>query len=340
MIDISFRTLGAAALAAALIATSVPARGALAGPCDSPAETTKITVMADWLPWAVQGPFFSAINNGFYKAEGLEVNVISPANPADPIKLVARERVQFSMTYVPEVMISRDTGIPVISVAAMLRVISSGLFFKGDKAIQSAADLKGMTLGVGPKLDAQAFLRSVLKSGGLTVDDVKVIDPGFAHVALIVEDKVDAAHGITYGEGIVADEVLAGQGKGPVRWLLYRDFGVPAFYYQVLVGNENWVRKNAAATCRFLRATEKGARDFFANPGPTNEVIAKGNEIFTLAQHTKIAEGAKGDWFTADGKMLVQDVAIWQESLDWAVQEKLITVPAAATTYFTNEYLP
>ena len=42
-----------------------------------------------------------------------------------------------------------------------------------------------MTLGVGPKIDAQAYLRSLLEHGGLTLDDVKVIDPGFAHNTLI-----------------------------------------------------------------------------------------------------------------------------------------------------------
>ena len=60
--------------------------------------------------------------------------------------------------------------------------------------------------------------------------DVKVVDPGFAHVALTMERKIDAAHALTYGEGIVINDFLGKQGKKPVRWLMYRDHGVPAFY--------------------------------------------------------------------------------------------------------------
>ena len=96
---------------------------AWAAPCDGPAETKKIVMMGDWLPWASMGPMFAAQLSGYHADEGIEVEVIAPANPADPIKLVARERVNFSLTYVPEVMLSRETGIPVVSVAATLRVM-------------------------------------------------------------------------------------------------------------------------------------------------------------------------------------------------------------------------
>src|SRR5690242_21449712 len=95
--------------------------------CGKPAETDKITVVADWLPWASQGPFYAASMKGFYKDEGLTVDIVSPATSTDPIKLVARQRAEFSMTYVPDIMAARDTGIPVTSVAAMLRPLAYGM---------------------------------------------------------------------------------------------------------------------------------------------------------------------------------------------------------------------
>ena len=313
---------------------------AWAAPCDGPAETKKIVMMGDWLPWASMGPMFAAQLSGYYADEGIEVEVIAPANPADPIKLVARERVNFSLTYVPEVMLSRETGIPVVSVAATLRVIVSGLFFNGDQPINSPADLKGMTLGVGPKIDAQAYLRSLLEHGGLTLDDVMVVDPGFAHNALIADGKIDASHGLTYAEGIVADEINDQFGRPPARWLLYRDYGVPPFYYQLLVTNENWAKNNPNAVCRFLRATKKGALDYFKNPDPINAHMFKGNEIFTLAQHTAISSATMPDWQDANGNFFAQDVEIWKQAQDWAVDKGVITVPSDPAEYFTNEYLP
>ena len=76
-----------------LVATGAPAQS-----CPGKPETNKVILMADWLPVTVsQGPFWEAKLNGYYADEGLDVDIIAPANPADPIKLVARERVNFSL---------------------------------------------------------------------------------------------------------------------------------------------------------------------------------------------------------------------------------------------------
>lgn len=330
-------------LTTAVVAGSVWAATAIpvvAGPCQGPAEVSKITVMADWLPWASQGPMMTAQIQGFYQKEGLQVKIIAPANPADPIKLVARERVNFSLTYVPEVMLARETGIPVISVAVFMRTLGSGLFFLGDRPIKGPADLKGMTLGVGPKQDAQAFLATLLASGGLTKKDVKIVDPGFAQVPFTLTGRLDAAHGLTFGEGVVANEQLRKEGKPEVRWLLYRDFGVPNFYYMLLVGNEDWVKQNANATCRFLRATKNGTESWLKDPAETLVAISKGNEAFTAKQHRGIYEATKTHWKASDGTYFRQDVSVWKRAQEWALEQKLISVPSDPNSYFTNDLLP
>ena len=328
-----------AALIAAALAAPLAANAGM--DCDSgPAEVKEITVMADWLPWASQGPMMAAQINGYYADEGLEVTIIAPANPADPIKLVARERVHFSLTYVPEVMLARETGIPVVAVAASMRILGSGLFYLADSGIGSPKDLKDMTLGVGPKQDAQAFLATLLGSEGLTKADVKVVDPGFAHVPMILENRVQAAHGLVFGEGVVADEILVGDGKEPVKWLLYRDYGVPNFYYQLFVGNEDWVRENDNATCRFLRATAKGTDEWMKNPDATLAAISEGNTAFTPKQHRGIYDATTDHWKEADGTIFMQEASVWQQAQDWAVDQGLISVPSEPSTYFTNDYLP
>ena len=329
----------AAALIAGVLAAPLVAHAGMN--CDSgPAEVKEITVMADWLPWASQGPMMAARINGYYADEGLDVQIIAPANPADPIKLVARERVHFSLTYVPEVMLARETGIPVISVAASMRILGSGLFYLADSPIASPKDLKDMTLGVGPKQDAQAFLATLLASDGLAKADVRVVDPGFAHVPMILENKVQAAHGLVFGEGVVADEILVGEGKEPVKWLLYRDYGVPNFYYQLLVGNEDWVKENDNATCRFLRATAKGTDEWLKNPDATLAAISEGNTAFTAKQHRGIYDATTDHWKEADGAIFMQEESVWQKAQDWAMSQGLISVPSEPSTYFTNAYLP
>lgn len=333
------RTLGAASLSAVI---ALAASHAYADACSNAAETKKITVMADWIPWANQGPMFTATNKGYFEDEGIEVKVISPANPADPIKLVARQRVHLSMTYVPEVMISQDTGIPVKSMAVALRVLSSGLTVMPDQGVKTISDLKGKVLGVGPKADAQAFLNTILIGAGLTKKDVKIVDPGWGHINFLLTGKVTAAHSLKYAEHMIVEEIQAKKnGPAPI-FFAYNEYGVPKMYYQLYVGNGDWAAKNPGTMCRFLRATAKGAETYFNTDyhKELNKWIFSKNEIFSLDQHAGMMRGIKTHWKDDNGKYWVQTVDSWKDAQDWALKEKLISVPPPAENYFTNDYVP
>ena len=333
--------LGAVALSLA-VAVGFWGNAADAAPCDGPAEVSSIVLMTDWLPVTLsQGPFWEAQLRGYYKDEGLDVELIAPANPADPIKLVARERVNFSLTYVPEVLMSRDTGIPVIAVATTLRKIVSGLTSLDESGISSPADLKGKTIGQNVKMDAQAYLDTVLADGGLSRQDVKVVDPGYAGISLALTGKVHAFHSLHYGEWMMINMELAKAGKNPARFLPYTDHGVPQFYYQLIVGSENWVKRNPHATCRFLRASRKGLETWLEDENSMAiQHAIKANDIFTEAMHRESERLAKPDWVAADGTVFHQVAGPWKTARDWAMEYKLISVGDDPGSYFTNDYIP
>ncbi|MSP51340.1 MAG: hypothetical protein EXQ91_02945 [Alphaproteobacteria bacterium] len=332
-------TLQAIALAA--LAIGVAAAPAAAQTCGGKPETQKITLMADWLPIGVtQGAFWSAKLNGYYKDEGLDVDIIAPANPADPIKLVARQRVQFSLTYVPEVMISRDTSIPVVSIATTLRKLVSGFISLKESNIKTPADLKGKIIGTGPKLDAQAFLDTMLATGGITRKEVQIVDPGFAHIPLTIEKKVAVAHALTYFELIVGDMMLKKQGKETLNFMPYTDFGVPQFYYQLIVANEDWLRKNSNATCAFLKASMKGLDNWRAGGADVLDYVSKANNVFTREEHDAGEKASKPDWSGPKGEVFVQEMGPWKTAQDWALKYKVISVGTNPSEYFTNKYLP
>ncbi|MSP51092.1 MAG: hypothetical protein EXQ91_01670 [Alphaproteobacteria bacterium] len=324
---------------AGVVALAAPANAA--GPCEAAAETKKITVMASWIPNLYDsGPLWVAKLAGYYKDEGIEVEIIAPANPADPIKLVARNRVQLSETYVPEVMISRDTGIPVVAVATTLRELESGLMSLAETAIDQPSALKGKTLGIGPKLDAQAFLDTVLTTGGLTRKDVKIVDPGFGHIPYTLEKKVDATHALLNFEVVLGNEILKKQGKPVLRFMPYTSAGVPKFHYQLLVANEQWAKKNANTVCRFLRASMRGVKDYGKHEQAALDYIIKANNIMTPEEHKIISGAAQAGWTGKDGTIFRMDPNYWKAAQEWALKYKIITLGADVASYFTNNYIP
>lgn len=313
---------------------------AFADDCGKPAEVNKISVVADWLPWSSQGPFYAASMKGYYKEEGLDVEIISPASGTDPIKLVARQRADFAMTYVPDIMAARDTGIPVVSVAAMLRPLAYGMIVAPELGIDSPAGFKGKTVGVSAIPATRAYFDTMLASANLTQKDLEVVDPGYSNVTLLMAGKLSAISGLSYSELMTANEQRAKDGKPPYLYWPFTKYGVPDFYFMVLAANENWLKEHPATACRFLRATEKGYKEFAADPDTYNKFFASKNDVFNLQDHANMTKLTLPDWLSADQKLLVQDAKVWQDAQDWAMKNKLISVGSKPEEYFTNAYLP
>ena len=191
-----------------------------------------------------RGPIIAAQQNGYYKNEGLEVNLISPANVADQLKMVSAGRAEFSIVEASMIMAAREEDIPIRSVAVLLRPLPLGIGVLGDSDIKTAADLKGKTIGSPALPSARAMMRTALASAGLSESDVKIIDPGYAAIELLIGGKIDGAYMLEYAQPPVANDILAKDGKPPLRFLRFRDNGVPNFYYIVMAANENWTAKN------------------------------------------------------------------------------------------------
>jgi putative hydroxymethylpyrimidine transport system substrate-binding protein len=329
--------------AAVLAAVLVWPMAGLAQTCpEGPAETKAVTVMADWLPWTGQAPFWEAKEKGFFKDEGLEVDIKAPPNPADTIKLVATKRVQYSITYVPDVMLARETGIPVSSIAVVLARINSGLIVLPEKKVTSASQLKGMTIGVGAKADAQAFFRTLLATAGLKREDVQVVDPGFAHVQMLMAGKLDAIHGLGHVELLAINSRLRAAGRPAATFLRYTDYGVPMMYNLIVASNEEWAKANPRTTCRFLRASMKGWHSAMANPNYVNKFITDARPgVYTYEENVEKWNVMKPLWESAGGKLFAQDAQTWATAQKWALSSKLITEPVQpAESYFTNDYMP
>ena len=62
----------------------------------------KLTVILDWFVNPDHGPLIVAREKGFFAAEGLEVELIAPADPNDPPKLVAARQADIAVSYQPQ----------------------------------------------------------------------------------------------------------------------------------------------------------------------------------------------------------------------------------------------
>src|SRR5689334_8253966 len=80
----------------------------------------KTTVLLDWFINPSHAPIFVAKEKGFFKEQNLDVEIIGPADPSDPPKLIAAGKGDIAITYEPQFMIQKSKGLPLAHIGTLI----------------------------------------------------------------------------------------------------------------------------------------------------------------------------------------------------------------------------
>ena len=80
------------------------------------AKNDKLTIGLDWFINPDHAPLIIAEKRGFFKEVGLDVEMIEPADPNDPPKLVAAGKLDLAISYQPQLHIQVDEGLSLIHI--------------------------------------------------------------------------------------------------------------------------------------------------------------------------------------------------------------------------------
>ena len=309
-------------------------------PCGGENETNTITVMMDWLAYWSWAPLVAADSQGYYAAEGLKVDVIAPPSAAEPLKMLAANQVDFAINYVPALFTARAAGIDVKAVAAHQRNLSSSLYWLPDADIEGPEDFRGKIIGATAKLDENAYLDTLLEQLDMTRDDITIVDPGFSWAPLLLEGSIDVAYGVATNPAS-----MKGIG-GPfdrVR-LEYKDYGVPNYPWLLFVSSDAFLDENPAATCRFLRATDRGVSYAYTDDATTlsiAEMLHEINDGFAVQTSLDHAGLLRADFFDENGQWGSLVEADWEAGRAFLVERGLLESDSTVqvSDVMTNEHI-
>jgi ABC-type nitrate/sulfonate/bicarbonate transport system substrate-binding protein len=215
--------------------------------------STKVTLTLNWVPYGEHAPFYYGIKKGFYKNEGIELDVKPGTGSGTTIQQVAQNQTTFGWADTPPLLKGISTGMKVKSVGVFLQKGPSSIEFLSDKHISKPSDLKGKTVGGTPGDALYAVFPAWLKANGMTKDDVTVVNVDAAgKIAALAEGRVDAIMGFFHDQG---PTIEAKTGK-KVDHLLYADSGLNMLGTGIVV-NEQTLSGNKDLVARFVRATQK-----------------------------------------------------------------------------------
>ncbi|PCI87483.1 MAG: ABC transporter ATP-binding protein [Hyphomicrobiales bacterium] len=217
----------------------------------------KMSLMLDWFINPDHGPIIIAQEKGYFAEQDLDIEIIAPADPNDPPKMVAAGKADLAVTYQPQLHIHVHEGLPLKRVGTLVATPLNCLMVVDDGPIKTIADLKGRTVGTSVGGVEDAVLGKMLGNYGLSMDDVTLVNVNWSLSPSLMSGQVDAVQAYRNFE-LTQMEIEGVKG----RCFYVEEEGVPAYDELIYVANPETM--DVGKIRRFMAAVEK-ATQFIVN---------------------------------------------------------------------------
>jgi len=155
----------------------------------------KMTVILDWFVNPDHGPIIIAQERGYFAAQGLEVEIIAPADPAIPPRMVAAGKADLAVSYQPQLHLQVHEGLGLVRVGTLIATPLNCLLVLDDGPVKTLADLKGRKVGFSVAGVDEALLTAILAPHGLGLGDIELVNVNWSLSPALMADQVDAVIG-------------------------------------------------------------------------------------------------------------------------------------------------
>ncbi|MBV9509698.1 MAG: ABC transporter substrate-binding protein [Caulobacteraceae bacterium] len=249
----------------------------LAAGCRAP---NRLTVVLDWLLDANHAALFAAKASGAFQRAGLEVDLVAPADPDSPCRLVAAGKADVAIAYGTQINMIVSAGLPLLRIATLIDRPLNTVSALAGGPIHTLVDLKGRKVGLSVGGVEEALLDAMLQSVGLRAADLNLIKVNYDMVTALVDGRLDAAVGAFRNVEVLE---LRQMGHPPV---VFRpeDYGVPLYDELILVARAD--RRGDPRLARLLSALKAGTQVLLKDPEAMWRIFAAAHpELATPLNH-------------------------------------------------------
>ena len=221
----------------------------------------KMSLVLDWFVNPDHAPLVIAQEKGFFKEQGIELELIEPADPSMPPKLVAAGKADLAVTYQPQLHMQIDEDLPLTRISSLVDNPLNSLVVIENSPIKTVADLKGKKVGFSVGGFEDVLLGAMLNHHGLSLSDVELINVNWSLSPSLIAKKTDAVIG-AFRNFELNQMILENQ---PGRAFYVEEHGVPVYEELIIVVN-NKEREAKDKWQRFNRALQQAVDYIHAQP--------------------------------------------------------------------------
>ncbi|MGI8904361.1 MAG: ABC transporter substrate-binding protein [Solirubrobacteraceae bacterium] len=296
-----------------------------------------LTLLLDYFPNADHVGVYQALAEHDFSGAGLNVHVQVPSDPSSPLKLLQAGKADVAISYEPEVLLARDKGLPLVSIAALVQKPLTSIISLGRKHITAPSQLLGKRIGDGGIPYEHAYLTTILARAGIAASSVQETNVGFNLVPAMLSARVDA----TLGGYWNYEAIQLAQHKRRPNVIRVENVGVPTYDELVLVVTRKTLSEKADELRRFVQALARGYQSVRRDPHAGVDSLLRQTSGLDARLQLASTLATLPVFFPADPSKPwgYQDAAQWNAYGRWMLDHHLISNPNAVVDASTDEVL-
>ena len=335
--------VAAACSAGTAAPTSAPGSTAASGAPSAPAEMTAVELQLQWAPQAQFAGYFAARDEGFYEAEGLDVDILDGGPDITP-QVVGSDPngPEFTISWVPKVLqVRAEDQSDLVNIAQVFQRSGTLSVAWADSGITSPADFEGKNVGVWGGGNEHEVIAAATEAGlEEGTDFTRVVQP--FDMSLLLNDEIDVAEAMIYNEYAQVLET-----ENPETGALYQPEDLTVIDYNevgtamlqdAIFAREAWLNEegNEDVATRFLRASFRGWMHCREDPDDCIQAtVDAGSTLGTGHQAWMMNEINPLIW-PSEGGIGSMPEDTWQQTVDISVEAGIIPAAPDETAYRTD----
>jgi NitT/TauT family transport system substrate-binding protein len=289
-----------------------------------------VRLQLDWYPQPEHGGFYTALLQGYYKSEGLDVTLLPLPQYGSVAQLVSTGKADIGLGSSDQILEWDSNGLPLVAVAATMQHDPQAIMVHKNSPVHNFKDLDGHTIAA---QTGATWLKYVTQRYNL--HQVRQI-PSTLSVANFLADPEYVQQIF-----ITSEPFFAKQAGAEVRTFLISSSGYDP--YRVQFTTHDFAAQHPDFVSKFVRASIRGWQEYLRDPAPTNEYLLKLNPSLNPAQEAYTAQALRaGAFVTGDdpsgsqtGRMTAER---WQSSYEQLRSLGILHGPIDPATVFSLKF--
>lgn len=322
-----------------LLSAAIAAGIAFAG--GSACAQEKLALRFDFLPYGSHAPFYLAKEKGFFKDNGVEVQMDDGSGGAVAVQLVDGGKYDLAYVSQASAMVARDRGMRLVGIAGVLRKGDLGVLVDEKSPMTKPKDFEGKVIYFSPTSVETLFIDVWFKRNGVDKSKVNL-------TSLEIGTKVSTYLG-GKGDGMFVPIPIYTIRKNIPRLskgILFDDFGLilPGFG---VVTSEDAIAKKPKALAGFVAALQKawgGIKDRSMIDQAVEAIMknrpqAKIDPVY-IKQQLEAVIPYLDTPSTKDKPLLWQSAEDWDAAIKNAVEAGVIKAGSKSSDFYSNQFVP